>query len=42
MLQRAIGIATPLITIILGSAVAAIIAAIMSAIIGFNDLAIST
>lgn len=42
MLQRAIGIATPLITIILGSAVAAIIAAIMSAVIGFNDLAIST
>ena len=42
ILQRLIGIATPLITIILGATVAAIIASIMSAIIGFNDLAISS
>jgi len=41
MLQRLIGILTPVITIILGASVAAIIAAIMSAIIGFNDLVIS-
>jgi general secretion pathway protein F len=41
MLQRLIGILTPVITIILGASVAAIIAAIMSAIIGFNDLAIA-
>lgn len=41
MLERLIGILTPVITIILGASVAAIIAAIMSAIIGFNDLAIS-
>jgi general secretion pathway protein F len=42
LLQRLIGIATPLITVILGASVAAIIASIMSAIIGFNDLAISS
>ncbi len=42
LLQRAIGLATPLITIVLGATVAAIIAAIMSAIIGFNDLAIAS
>lgn len=41
MLQRLIGVLTPIITIILGATVASIIAAIMSAIIGFNDLAIS-
>ena len=41
-LQRLIGVLTPLITIILGATVAGIIAAIMSAIIGFNDLAISS
>lgn len=40
-LQRLIGILTPIITIILGASVASIIAAIMSAIIGFNELAIS-
>jgi general secretion pathway protein F len=40
-LQKVIGIATPLITIILGATVAAIIASIMSAIIGFNDLALA-
>lgn len=40
-LQRIIGVATPMITIILGAAVAAIIAAIMSAILGFNDVAVS-
>ena len=42
MLQRLIGFLTPAITIVLGTSVAAIIAAIMSAIIGFNDLAISS
>ena len=41
MLQRLIGVATPIITIVLGATVAGIIASIMSAIIGFNDLAIS-
>lgn len=40
-LQRLIGILTPIITIILGASVASIIAAIMSAIIGFNELALS-
>ena len=40
-LQRIIGVLTPLITIVLGAAVAGIIAAIMSAILGFNDVAIS-
>ncbi len=40
-LQRMIGILTPLITIILGVTVAGIIAAIMSAILGFNNLAVS-
>lgn len=40
-LQRLIGVLTPAITIVLGASVAAIIAAVMSAIIGFNDLAIS-
>jgi general secretion pathway protein F len=41
MLQRLIGVATPIITIVLGATVAGIIASIMSAIIGFNDLAIA-
>lgn len=41
-LQRLIGVLTPIITIVLGASVAGIIAAIMSAIIGFNDLAISS
>lgn len=40
-LQRMIGLLTPAITIFLGTTVAAIIAAIMSAILGFNDLAVS-
>ncbi len=40
-LQRIIGIATPLITVVLGMTVAAIIASIMTAITGFNDLALS-
>ncbi len=40
-LQRLIGIATPAITVIMGAMVAGIIASIMSAILGFNDLAIS-
>jgi general secretion pathway protein F len=39
-LQRLIGILTPLITVVLGATVAAIIASIMSAILGFNDLAV--
>lgn len=40
-LQRLIGLLTPAITVILGTAVAAIIAAIMSAILGFNDVAVN-
>lgn len=40
-IQRAIAIITPLITIILGASVAGIIASIMSALLGFNDLALS-
>ena len=40
-LERLIGLLTPAITVILGGAVAAIIAAIMTAILGFNDLAVS-
>ncbi len=39
-IERLVAIATPLITIALGGAVAAIIASIMSAILGFNDLAV--
>jgi len=39
-IQRAITIITPLITIILGATVAGIIASIMSALLGFNDLAV--
>lgn len=41
-LDRLIGIMTPAITVFLGTAVAAIIASIMSAILGFNDLAVSS
>lgn len=40
-LERAIGILTPLITITLGMTVAGIIASVMSAILGFNDLAVA-
>ena len=40
-LQRAIAIITPLITIVLGASVAGIIASIMTALLGFNDLAVS-
>jgi general secretion pathway protein F len=40
-IQRLIGILTPIITVFLGVTVAAIIASIMSAILGFNDLAIA-
>lgn len=39
-IERLVAVATPLITIALGGAVAAIIASIMSAILGFNDLAV--
>ena len=41
-LERLIGILTPAITVLLGVTVAAIIASIMSAILGFNDLALSS
>lgn len=40
-LERLVAILTPAITIVLGTAVAAIIAAVMSAILGFNELAVS-
>jgi general secretion pathway protein F len=40
-LQRLIAVLTPAITVILGATVAAIIASIMSAILGFNDLAVA-
>lgn len=40
-LERAIAIITPLITIVLGASVAGIIASIMSALLGFNDLAVT-
>jgi general secretion pathway protein F len=40
-LQRLIGLLTPAITVILGAGVAAIIASIMVAILGFNDLAVT-
>lgn len=40
-LERLIGILTPVITVVLGTTVAGIIAAIMSAILGFNDLAVT-
>ncbi|RIA46322.1 general secretion pathway protein F [Hephaestia caeni] len=41
-LERFIGILTPVITVLLGVTVAAIIASIMSAILGFNDVALSS
>jgi general secretion pathway protein F len=40
-LTRVVAILTPLITVILGASVAGIIAAIMSAILGFNELAVT-
>lgn len=40
-LERLVAILTPAITVILGATVAGIIAAIMSAILGFNDLAVA-
>lgn len=39
--ERLIAVLTPLITVALGATVAGIIASIMSAILGFNDLALS-
>jgi len=39
-LQRIISLLTPAITIVMGAAVAGVIASIMSAILGFNDLAL--
>jgi general secretion pathway protein F len=41
-IERLIGILTPLITVVLGATVASIIAAVMSAILGFNDLAVAS
>jgi general secretion pathway protein F len=40
-IQRFVAVLTPVITIVLGGSVAAIIASIMSAILGFNDLAVN-
>lgn len=40
-IERAIATITPLITIILGASVAGIIASIMSALLGFNDMAVT-
>ncbi len=40
-LARIVAIATPLITVILGASVAGIVASIMTAIMGFNELAVS-
>ena len=40
-LQRLIGVLTPAITVILGVTVAGIIAAVMTAILGFNELAVN-
>jgi len=39
-IQKAISIMTPVITVLMGVAVATVIASIMSAILGFNDLAL--
>ena len=39
-IQRAIAVMTPIITVLMGVAVATVIASIMSAILGFNDLAV--
>lgn len=41
-IETLIGILTPLITVVLGATVAGIIASIMSAILGFNDLALTS
>lgn len=41
-LERFVAVLTPVITIVLGVSVATIIAAIMSAILGFNDLAVAS
>ena len=40
-IERTIAFVTPLITIVLGASVAGIIASIMSALLGFNDLAVA-
>ncbi len=40
-LERLVAILTPTITVVLGTAVAVIIASVMSAILGFNELAVS-
>lgn len=40
-IERLVAVLTPVITICLGAAVAAIIASIMTAILGFNDLAVN-
>ena len=40
-LERLVAILTPTITVVLGAVVATIIASIMTAILGFNDLAVS-
>ena len=39
--ERLIAVLTPLITVVLGGMVAAVIASVMTAILGFNDLALS-
>jgi len=41
-LQRILAMLTPAITVIMGATVATVIASIMSAILGFNDLALQT
>ena len=40
-LERFVALLTPVITVTLGAVVATIIASVMSAILGFNDLAVS-
>jgi general secretion pathway protein F len=40
-LERLVAVLTPAITVILGASVAGIIAAVMSAILGFNELAVA-
>jgi len=39
-IQRLIAVMTPIITVAMGALVAGVIASIMSAILGFNDLAL--
>ena len=39
--ERAIGVLTPLITVVMGAIVATVIASVMTAILGFNDLALA-